>query len=243
MRPKAAAPRPLRPRPVDRPAALRTGIAPLVGGVGLASGTVTTRTATTSPLRRHRLRSAGGTALVVSTLVALGSSLSGCGTSLLATTTSTASTSATAASQDSTTTTAPLNGEVAVAFPVVECTSSTGAPLESQGWKPSILLAPIPTALVGKVEFYSDGVHTVLGPVGWSCAQTRSPDGARGLVVYPANNPNPPVDGTPAPGTEGIFATFDDHREHGGNRPRVPVLHRAVLAAARGQLRPQQAGR
>ncbi len=149
--------------------------------------------------------------MVVATVVAMASALSGCGTSLLATTTSTASTVATAAaSQTSTTTTAPLNGEVAVAFPVVECTSNTGAPLEGQGWKPSILLAPIPTGLVGKVEFYSDGVHTVLGPVGWSCAQTRSSDGARGLAVYPANNPNPPVEGTPAPGTEGIFATFDD---------------------------------
>lgn len=148
---------------------------------------------------------------MVSTVVALGSALSGCGTSLLATTATTASTTATAAaSQSSTTTTAPLSGEVAVAFPVVECTSSTGAPLETQGWKPSILLAPIPTALVGKVDFYSDSVHTVLGPTGWSCAQTRASDGARGLVVYPTDNPNPPVDGAPAPGTEGIFATFDD---------------------------------
>ncbi len=148
---------------------------------------------------------------MVSTAVALGGALSGCGSSLFATTTSTASTVATAAaSQTPTTTTAPLNGEVAVAFPVVECISSTGASLGTEGWKPSILLAPIPTALVGKVEFYSDSVHILLGPVGWSCAQTRASDGTRGLVVYPANNPNPPVDGTPAPGTEGIFATFDD---------------------------------
>jgi hypothetical protein len=150
---------------------------------------------------------------VVSTVVALGSALSGCGTSLLATTTTTAST---AASQTSTTTTAPLSGEVAVAFPVVECTSSTGAPLETEGWKPSILLAPIPTALAGKVDFYSDSVHSVLGPTGWSCAQTRGTDGARGLVVYPTDNPNPPIDGAPAPGTEGIFATFDDTGNTGG---------------------------
>jgi hypothetical protein len=92
----------------------------------------------------------------------------------------------------------------------VECTSSTGAALAPQGWKPSILLAPIPTALVGKVEFYSDSVHTLLGPTGWSCAQTQASDGAQGLAVYPSDNPNPPVDGAPAPGTEGIFATFDD---------------------------------
>jgi hypothetical protein len=169
------------------------------------------RKSTTWSFRRHRRRPVVGTALVVSTVVALGTALSGCGTSLLATTAPTASpTAASASSQTSTTTTAPLNGEVAVAFPVVACTSSTGAPLATQGWKPSVLLAPIPTALVGKVDFYSDSLHAVLGPTGWSCAQTRASDGARGLVVYPANNPNPPVDGPPAPGTEGIFATYED---------------------------------
>jgi hypothetical protein len=97
---------------------------------------------------------------------------------------------------------------VAVAFPVVECTSSTGQPLSGQGWKPSILLAPIPTALIGKVEFYSDSQHTVVAPTGWTCSQVQTAEGTTGLVVYPADNPNPPTSGPPAPGTEGIFATF-----------------------------------
>src|SRR5580700_10924771 len=105
------------------------------------------------------------------TLGAMGMVLAGCGTSLLGTGTPTPVPAASVGS----TTTAPLNGEVAVAFPVVACTSSSGDSLGNQGWRPSILLAPIPTALVGKVEFYSDGVHTLLGPTNWSCAQA-SPD-------------------------------------------------------------------
>jgi hypothetical protein len=138
--------------------------------------------------------------------LALGILVTGCGSSLIGPA-STTPTSVPAGAAP--TTTVPLAGEVAVAFPVVACTNSFGGPLSGQGWKPTILLAPIPTALVGQVEFYSDGVHTVLGPSGWNCAQTLSNQGATGLVVYPAGVPNPPVGGTPAAGTQGVFATFD----------------------------------
>jgi hypothetical protein len=130
--------------------------------------------------------------------------LAGCGTSLLGTSSSTLASGAPVVS-----TTAPLNGEVAVAFPVVACTTSSGSSLGSQGWRPTILLAPIPTALVGKVQFYSDGIHTVLGPTNWSCAQQLTTRPGSGLVVYPSNDPSPPVFGPPAPGTEGVFATFE----------------------------------
>jgi hypothetical protein len=96
-----------------------------------------------------------------------------------------------------------------VAFPVVVCTSPTGGSLGSSGWKPSVLLAPIPTTLVGKVEFYSDGIHAVLGPNGWNCTQTLSAEGASGLTVYPANA-SPPLAGVPpTAGAQGVFATFD----------------------------------
>jgi hypothetical protein len=113
---------------------------------------------------------------------------------------------------------------VAVAFPVVGCTTAPaptggsgtggsgtggGGTTSTQGWNPTILLAPIPTALVGQVEFYSDGVHTVLGPTGWTCSVVTSNLGAIVLVVYPANDPNPPISGIPTAGSEGVFATFD----------------------------------
>ena len=133
----------------------------------------------------------------------MATALAGCGSSLFtASTTPSSSVSSSPAP-------APPIGEVAVAFPVVACTTSAGTSLGSQGWKPSILLAPIPTALVDKVEFYSDGTHILLGPTGWSCAQAPGTGSASGLVVYPSSLPSPPVNGAPEPGTQGVFATFD----------------------------------
>ena len=175
--------------------------------------------------------------------------LAGCGSSLLGTTSTTSSPSSTTASGSSPTT-VPLSGEVAVAFPVVSCVNPGygGSSITSRtGWKPSILVAPVPTSLAGKVTFYTDGLHTVLGPTGWTCAlvtpgtgssssssttttstgstgsttpntATDGPtsgqsgaiatDGSTTLAVYPSNDPNPPTTGPPAPGTEGIFATW-----------------------------------
>jgi hypothetical protein len=171
-------------------------------------------------------------------LVVAGAALTGCGSSLLGTTSTTPAPSASTTPASTSATTAPLNGEVAVAFPVVGCTTASaatggsgtggsgtgggtggggtggggtggGGTTSTQGWNPTILLAPIPTALVGKVEFYSDGAHTVLGPTGWTCSVITSNQGAIVLVVYPADDPNPPITGIPAAGSEGVFATFD----------------------------------
>ena len=117
--------------------------------------------------------------LCLAPLLAL-AALTGCGTSLLAATSSTAQGSSSTGSGGPTTT-VPVNGEVAVAFPVVACNSPSngGAPIKSRsGWSPTILLAPVPTSLAGKVSFYTDGVHTVLGPSGWTCSLVTpgSPD-------------------------------------------------------------------
>jgi hypothetical protein len=135
--------------------------------------------------------------------------LAGCGSSLIGSA-STSTPSSAATTPVTAAAVAPLSGEVAVAFPVVACTTASGGQLPSQGWRPTILLAPVPTALVGKVEFYSDGFHTLLGPDGWSCSQSQGSQGATGLVVYPPSEANPPVSVIPAPGTEGVFAIFDN---------------------------------
>ncbi len=141
-------------------------------------------------------------------LVPTACALAGCGTSVLggASTPSTAPTTSTTAATTSTT---AVSGGVAVAFPVGRCTPAFGVASKTSGWKPTILLAPIPTALVGSLEFYSDGTHTVVGPVDWTCTEIQPSGGATGLVVYPSQNPNPPVSGAPAPGTEGVFALFE----------------------------------
>jgi hypothetical protein len=140
--------------------------------------------------------------------VVAGMLASGCGSSLIGPASTTPPAPISGGESTSTTTTVPLSGEVAVAFPVVACTTSSGGTLQSGGWIPTILLAPIPTSLVDKVEFYSDGVHTVLAPSGWTCSQDNQARGGSGLVVYPPGT-NPPVAPNPAAGTEGIFALFD----------------------------------
>ncbi len=134
---------------------------------------------------------------------------SGCGSSLIGPASTTPPATDSVGGSTSTTTTVPRAGEVAVAFPVVACSTSAGQPLGTVGWRPTVLLAPIPTALVGKVEFYSDGVHTVLGPSGWACSQENADQGSSGLVVYPPGS-NPPVAPNPPAGTDGIFALFDN---------------------------------
>jgi hypothetical protein len=137
--------------------------------------------------------------------------LAGCGSSLSAIVGSTSTTRnpAPVAGAAPTTSPPPLSGEVAVAFPVVTCTTASGSPLTGQGWKPGVLLAPIPTALVGHVEFYTDGTHTLLGPTGWACSQSTTTTGAISVTVYPTDSPPPAADTPPSPGTEGVFATFD----------------------------------
>jgi hypothetical protein len=137
--------------------------------------------------------------------------LTGCGSSLSAIVGSTSTTQGSVRAEASvpSTTTPSLTGEVAVAFPVVACSTGSGSPPSSQGWKPTILLAPIPTALVGAVEFYSDGSHTVLGPVGWTCTDWTAAEGASGLAVYPTTTPAPADNAAPPAGTEGVFASYD----------------------------------
>ena len=177
--------------------------------------------------------------------------LAGCGSSLLGSASTTGVPATTNAPAATSSTTVPLNGEVAVAFPVVACidpSNGGNAIKAASGWSPTIIVAPVPTSLVGKVTFYTDGVHSVLAPSGWTCAlvapvpagqgtsTTTSPtdpgstsattapasltvqqpgqdaaiatSGSSTLAVYPSNDPNPPTTGPPAPGTEGVFATW-----------------------------------
>ncbi len=142
--------------------------------------------------------------------MAVGISLSACGSSLSAIVGSTSTTQdPVGAGPVPAAVTPPLSGEVAVAFPVAGCANSFGVVLPTEGWKPSVLLAPIPTALVGKVSFYTDGVHTLLGPSGWSCAVWSPTTGTTGLVVFPSNTPVPASDAPVEAGSEGVFATFD----------------------------------
>jgi len=196
----------------------------------------------------------------VAAVVAACGLLAGCGSSLIGSASPTDATPTSTTAGAAPSTTVPIDGEVAVAFPVVACTNPAagGAVIKSSsGWSPSIITAPVPTSLVGKVTFYTDGVHILLAPSGWTCAlvqpgpsgqgagtvptttypgetTTSTPagattaattpgalgvptsgqgaaigaPGATTLAVYPSDDPNPPTVGAPAPGTEGVFATW-----------------------------------
>ena len=203
----------------------------------MSETTIAARARRRAPRRPHR-------PLVALSVAGLGI-LTGCGSSLLGTSATTGVGTSPTTPAGTSSTTVPLHGEIAVAFPVVPCTdpANGNSPLKaSSGWNPTIILAPIPTSLAGKVTFYTDGAHTLLGPTGWTCAlvssgspanatTTTSPvvgtpatsqpglptsgqmaaigtAGATTLAVFPPNDPNPPVTGPPAPGTEGVFATY-----------------------------------
>ena len=157
--------------------------------------------------RRHRSRGPRLGFAACAGILAVGIVLSGCGKSLNAIVGSTSTTedpvTANGVSPDTTPT-----GEVAVAFPVTDCSTPFGTALPNGGWKPSVLLAPIPTALVGKVEFYTDGTHTLLGPYGWNCSEWSAVAGSSGLAVYPPTATAPAVNVLAPAGTEGVFASF-----------------------------------
>jgi hypothetical protein len=142
-------------------------------------------------------------------VLAIGIVLSGCGKSLNAIVGSTSTTQDPITANGSSPTTTPSgSGEVAVAFPVIACSTAFGTPLPSGGWRPSVLLAPIPTALVGKVEFYTDGTHTLLGPYGWNCSEWSAVPGSTGLAVFPPTSTAPAVNVVAPAGTEGVFGSF-----------------------------------
>ena len=162
-----------------------------------------------TPAEHRPRRTARAVWAGLAALVAVGVLATACGQSLSDIVGSTSTTQDPVGAGVPSATTPPLSGEVAVAFPVVGCTNSFGVVLPTQGWKPSVLLAPIPTALVGKVEFYSDGTHTLLGPNGWSCSEWAASAGAAGLAVTPANTTAPANFTQAEAGTEGVFATFD----------------------------------
>ena len=139
----------------------------------------------------------------------MGVVLSGCGKSINAIVGSTSTTQDPVTANGESAGATSGAGEVAVAFPVTTCTTAFGTALPSGGWKPNVLLAPIPTAMVGKLEFYTDGTHTLLGPYGWNCSEWSAVSGSTGLVVYPPNTSPPAVNTVPPPGTDGVFASFD----------------------------------
>ena len=109
-----------------------------------------------------------------------------------------------------------------------------GAPIKSaSGWSPTILVAPIPTSLVGKVTFYTDGVHTLLGPAGLDLrpgGAGRLRTGLPGVDDHPPPSPGRPARRCPPPRTRPVGGHRRPGRDHAGplppERSRSPDLGR-----------------
>jgi len=110
-------------------------------------------------------------------------------------------------------------GNTTVALSVSPCSSTSGAPTTGPPWRPSKLLGLVPADLVSKVEFYSSGTETLLGPRGWSCSQVTGADGSSEMAVYPLGNTDPTSEQIPA-GTIGVFAGYD----YTGHNPGIDTV-------------------
>ncbi len=120
-----------------------------------------------------------------------------------------------------TTTSTAVAGTSATALPVGACSQTFGGPSAGPAWVPRQLAGAIPPAAAPRLEFYSIGTESLLGPRGWSCAQLTSADGSAVMDVYPPGEPNPTTAPTrPSVGSQVISASFD----YTGHVPGVDLV-------------------
>jgi hypothetical protein len=72
-------------------------------------------------------------------------------------------------------------------LPVISCPTTYGAGSGSDPFVPHQLPTDAP---VHDLNFYSNGVITVLGPAGWACTALVAADGGQKLDVYPPGKPD-----------------------------------------------------
>lgn len=72
-------------------------------------------------------------------------------------------------------------------LPVVSCDTSYA---DGSDKSPFVADDLATTTTAHGLSFYSNGLLTVLGPSGWTCAALVAGDGGQSLVVYPAGAPN-----------------------------------------------------
>jgi hypothetical protein len=93
-------------------------------------------------------------------------------------------------------------------LPVGTCQSTTARGGHQPVWVPTELPATVTASAAKKLEFYSVGSESVLGPRGWDCAQLFATDGSAQLAVTPPRRLSPFF--TPSrPGMQLVLAKFD----------------------------------
>jgi hypothetical protein len=100
---------------------------------------------------------------------------------------------------------------------VAPCSVHDGSESPSRS-SPTKLLAALTKSEASRLQFYSDGHQTVLGPRGWACQALLAGDGSQALEVYPAGSADAvslPSSTTPG---QSVYAASDLHSPSPRNR-------------------------
>jgi hypothetical protein len=111
-------------------------------------------------------------------------------------------------------------------LPVVSCPTIYGA---GTGSGPFVAHQLPSTANVRGLSFYSNGLITVLGPAGWSCAALVAADGGQKLDVYAPGSPD--YSETLAPKGASLIEVDADYTGHGPGAEVVCALFPHSAAA------------
>lgn len=125
--------------------------------------------------------------------------------------------------------TAPASSLLAVK--VVSCRIQFGAPGSTPSWSPSSLPVNLPARTAARVNFYSDGLVTVLGPKGWACSGLEAADGGASLSVFPTSQADPLSSDHPPATSAGVTVRLD-YTGHGPGAEVVCALFPGTQAAS-----------
>jgi hypothetical protein len=106
--------------------------------------------------------------------------------------------------------TSPATGPATslVGVPVVPCQAINGASPTPTAGVPRLLATTISKAASQRLNFYSNGVITVLGPKGWACTSLFAADGSQSLAAFPPGQLDPSLPDAPAT-AQGVIGRVD----------------------------------
>jgi hypothetical protein len=104
----------------------------------------------------------------------------------------------------------PTPGSVTslVAVPVVACQAVSGVSPSPEAGIPRLLATTMSKASSKRLNFYSNGVITVLGPKGWACTSLFAADGSQSLAAFPPGQADPSSGDAPS-NSQGVIGRVD----------------------------------
>jgi hypothetical protein len=106
--------------------------------------------------------------------------------------------------------TSPVTGPTTslVGIPVVPCQATSGTSQRPTAGVPRLLAATMTKASSTRLNFYSNGVITVLGPKGWACTSLFATDGSESLAAFPPGQADPSLSDAPT-NAHGVIGRVD----------------------------------